>query len=615
MRARIILTVLSVLVLFGNVYGIIINVPGDSLTIQSAINGASLGDTILVAEGQYYERLDFLGKDILLTSNYLYTADTLTIQNTIIDADTTVLGVSDTMSVIIFCNGETSDAVVQGFTIQNGAGFNYNGIDRWFGGGIYCDAASPTIKYNIIHQNSVAHGGGGLCGMNDANVTVIHNTFTENHAGKSGGGGIMIYNSFSIISYNDIIGNTTDTTSLDQYDLGMGGGIYSCNSQMDGSNTITHNNISENIACTGGGICCYVLSADIVSDNEISNNIATGENNNSTSIRRMRGGGISLYHTFHGIVANNVIADNYAGSCGGGIHVWLNHAVYDAHINNNIITGNISDEVGGGICTEDWLDNGFIIANLLVENVAINGAGISFLESNGNVMGNTIANNSASNDGGSLHGYSTTGQKLVEVTNTICWNNGTEIWNQSSTQFVVTYCDIAGSYTGTGNIDADPLFADPENCDFHLTWTNFPIPDDTKSPCIDAGDPASQLDPDGTIADIGAFYFDQENLIAGDYLNISNAVRLFPNYPNPFNPSTTISFALNAEDTENTELVIYNLKGQKVKTLINEKLEAGNHQVTWDGKDENSKPVSSGIYFYKMKCGDYTSVRKMILLK
>ena len=86
------------------------------------------------------------------------------------------------------------------------------------------------------------------------------------------------------------------------------------------------------------------------------------------------------------------------------------------------------------------------------------------------------------------------------------------------------------------------------------------------------------------------------------------------NYPNPFNPTTTISFST-TESTESTELAIYNIKGQKVKTLVNEKLDVGTHQVVWDGKDESSKPVSSGIYFYKMNNGEYTSTRKMILMK
>jgi hypothetical protein len=90
--------------------------------------------------------------------------------------------------------------------------------------------------------------------------------------------------------------------------------------------------------------------------------------------------------------------------------------------------------------------------------------------------------------------------------------------------------------------------------------------------------------------------------------------RLYQNYPNPFNPTTTIKF--NTESTEkNAELIIYNIKGQKVKKLLNEKLGAGTHQVVWNGKDENGKSVTSGIYFYELKSGNYTSTKKMILLK
>ncbi len=104
--------------------------------------------------------------------------------------------------------------------------------------------------------------------------------------------------------------------------------------------------------------------------------------------------------------------------------------------------------------------------------------------------------------------------------------------------------------------------------------------------------------------------------------NIQPVSALYKNYPNPFKPSgagrspaTTISFST-TESTENTELVIYNLKGQKVKTLIDERLEAGIHQLVWNGKDDNGNSVSSGVYLYKMRSdGRYTSTKKMILLK
>ncbi|MCK4654864.1 MAG: T9SS type A sorting domain-containing protein [Candidatus Cloacimonetes bacterium] len=91
------------------------------------------------------------------------------------------------------------------------------------------------------------------------------------------------------------------------------------------------------------------------------------------------------------------------------------------------------------------------------------------------------------------------------------------------------------------------------------------------------------------------------------------STKLNPNFPNPFNPETTISFSI-IEDCRVT-IDVYNIRGQKVKTLVNEKLNAGAHQVIWHGKDENGKSVSSGIYFYKMNSGRYTSVKKMILMK
>jgi hypothetical protein len=84
------------------------------------------------------------------------------------------------------------------------------------------------------------------------------------------------------------------------------------------------------------------------------------------------------------------------------------------------------------------------------------------------------------------------------------------------------------------------------------------------------------------------------------------------NYPNPFNPTTTITFNLTAEDAKNAKLEIYNLKGQKIR-----KYSIFNNQssIIWNGTDENNQPVSSGIYFYTLKSGNYTSTKKMILMK
>jgi hypothetical protein len=88
---------------------------------------------------------------------------------------------------------------------------------------------------------------------------------------------------------------------------------------------------------------------------------------------------------------------------------------------------------------------------------------------------------------------------------------------------------------------------------------------------------------------------------------------LYANYPNPFNPTTTIKCGI--QRAENGSIEIFNIKGQKVKTLFNGMLNAGEHTFIWNGDDDFGNAVSSGIYFYKMKTSDYNEIKKMILMK
>ncbi len=94
---------------------------------------------------------------------------------------------------------------------------------------------------------------------------------------------------------------------------------------------------------------------------------------------------------------------------------------------------------------------------------------------------------------------------------------------------------------------------------------------------------------------------------------IESVLLALSNYPNPFNPTTTISFNLKAES--DVTLEIYNIKGQLVRTLVNDVIAAGRQEVIWNGRDDENSIVSSGIYFYKLNAGGYTSTKKMILLK
>lgn len=99
----------------------------------------------------------------------------------------------------------------------------------------------------------------------------------------------------------------------------------------------------------------------------------------------------------------------------------------------------------------------------------------------------------------------------------------------------------------------------------------------------------------------------------GENNGVNSVTKLQGNYPNPFNPSTSISFNLKSADDVNIE--IYNVMGQKIDTIANGYFDSGEHNIDWNGEDGEGRPVASGVYFYKMKAGRYTSTKKMILMK
>jgi len=132
---------------------------------------------------------------------------------------------------------------------------------------------------------------------------------------------------------------------------------------------------------------------------------------------------------------------------------------------------------------------------------------------------------------------------------------------------------------------------------------------------------AVDVDGDGDMDVLSASSLDSkiawyENLQITGINEDNNLILIFNdlrNFPNPFNPTTTISFSIPKES--NVDLSIYNIKGQKIKKLEIRNLKLGINEVVWDGTDNDNKPVSSGIYFYQLKAGEFEEIKKMILLK
>lgn len=113
------------------------------------------------------------------------------------------------------------------------------------------------------------------------------------------------------------------------------------------------------------------------------------------------------------------------------------------------------------------------------------------------------------------------------------------------------------------------------------------------------------------------FYLKLDDVMINVALNneppVAHKTALGKNFPNPFNPTTKIEYSV--KEQTNVCIEVFNVKGQKVRTLINSVVNTGNHSVVWNGKDDNNNDAGSGVYFYRMSTANYSSTGKMILMK
>jgi hypothetical protein len=115
------------------------------------------------------------------------------------------------------------------------------------------------------------------------------------------------------------------------------------------------------------------------------------------------------------------------------------------------------------------------------------------------------------------------------------------------------------------------------------------------------------------VVEYAIMILEKPTLVTEDEEILPSRFELLQSYPNPFNNQTMIKYSL-FKRTE-VSLVIYNVLGQKVRTLVNNERQSGDVSVTWDGKDESGKDLSSGIYFYQLRAGQFTQTKRMVLLK
>jgi hypothetical protein len=285
---------------------VVITVPGDRPTIQSAIDVARAGDTVLVAPGTYFENINFQGKAVTVESEQ--------------GPEVTIIDGNLAGAVVTFTSGEGRDSVLRGFTLQRGDA-TQQGSGLYTGAGVRIDSSSPTVQGNIITNNRACDGGAGIASRLSS-ALIEDNLITNNrqgagcNGGVGGGGIVVIYEGQTEVIDNVIMGNSWASAS--------GGGITLF---AAGGPTIKGNVIRANSAHDGGGGMWIVNHSDAL----IVQNVIVGN-------QAEQGGGIYWWLPvgYRGpLLVNNTIADNL----GQGSGIFATGVDEQVELLNNIVVG------------------------------------------------------------------------------------------------------------------------------------------------------------------------------------------------------------------------------------------------------------------------------------
>ncbi len=461
---RTVLIQVAIFICVGFAGATIRRVPQNFPTIQSGINAAVNGDTVLVSEGTFFENIRYRGKRITVASLYLLDQDTMHISRTIINGSQPTH--PDSGSVVSFLAGEDTNSVLSGFTITGGTGtLDSTGTAR-AGGGILCFRGGATIRWNNIVNNVVvfsgqyASGGGIYTGVD---LTIIENNEIVGNSVQGEnvwGGGMFTFGDVRIINNrveNNMLRALNGTTS--------GGGIGSQTTSTGAAHVLIKNNIirgntsqtlSSTSGCYGGGLDIYYPTVELVGNTIASNTTSSISFTHAPGFRVIRTGQGSLING--NIVKHNREIGTAPSVSAGGIAVYYCSPL----VTNNIIADN-SAVFGSGIYVigpttsmsshnPDKADGGLCIAASRVSTQQNSASAILGIPA---ITNNTIVDNT----GGA--GIRVNNANVV-VLNSILWGNtGGQISIGTTGSAEVHYSDIQGGWpSGTGNINADPAFED-----------------------------------------------------------------------------------------------------------------------------------------------------------